>query len=64
MYKTRVTSRVTCAFNALMFARNEGKMKEKGVLQLGFNTLNKKNEGKKSFNLLHFCAHKCLIKHT
>ena len=34
------------------------------MLQLGFNTLNKKNEGKKSFNLLHFRAHKCSIKHT
>jgi hypothetical protein len=46
--------------------KSRGKKKEEGkpLRRLGFNTLNKKNEGKKSFNLLHFRAHKCSIKHT
>ena len=66
MCKTRVASRVTCAFTALTCARNEGKNEERKPLRrLGFNTLNKKKRGEKKLQFASFFrAHKCSIKHT
>ena len=41
------------------------KWREKRIIVTRVEHPKQKNQGeKKASNLLHFCAHKCLIKHT